>query len=96
MYTNPEFQKMIDSVPMDIARRVDLSFDIAERIYEILQRKGWSQDDFARSAGKRKDVIRKWLSGHCNFDLMTIAFIETVLGEGILSVRKYRKSGERM
>ena len=72
-----------------------MSFDIADRIYEILQRKGWSQDDFARAAGKRKDVIRKWLSGHCNFDLRTIAFIETVLGEGILSVRKYRKVVEK-
>ena len=85
-YINPEFQEMLDFVPKDIGRKVDLSFDITRRIHDILERKGWSHEDFAKAAGKRKDVVRKWMSGHCNFSLRTVAFIEGVLGESILFV----------
>ena len=91
-YINPEFQEMIAFVPEHIGREVDLSFDIAKRIYDILKRKGWSQADFAKAAGKKEAEISKWLSGQHNFTIRTIAFIETVLGEGIVSVRKYRTS----
>ena len=91
-YINPEFQEMLDFVPKHIGRKVDLSFDIAKRIYDILKRKGWSQADFAKAAGKKEAEISKWMSGHHNFTISTIAFIETVLDEGILTVRQYRTS----
>ena len=58
----------------------------SEKIMTLRKRKGWSQEDFAKAAGKRKDVVRKWMSGHCNFSLRTVAFIEAVLGESILFV----------
>ena len=86
IYVNPEFQEMLDFVPKDIARKVDLSFDIVRRIHYILETKGWSQEDFARAAGKKEAEISKWMSGHCNFSLRTVAFIERVLGESILFV----------
>lgn len=90
IYVNPDLQEMLDSVPKEIAREVDLSFDIAKRIYDILNRKGWSQADFARAAGKKEAEISKWMSGQHNFTIRTVAFIETVLGEKILAVRQYR------
>jgi ribosome-binding protein aMBF1 (putative translation factor) len=86
IYVNPEFQEMLDFVPKHLGRKVDLSFDIAKRIHDILERKGWSQADFARAAGKKETEISKWMSGHCNFSLRTVAFIEVVLGESILFV----------
>ena len=86
IYVNPEFQEMLDFVPKHLGRKVDLSFDIAKRIHDILERKCWSQADFAKVAGKRQDVVRKWMSGQYNFSLRTVAFIESVLGESILSV----------
>ena len=89
-YINPEFQEMLDFVPKHIGRKVDLSFDIAKRIYDILKRKGWSQADFAKAAGKKEAEISKWMSGHHNFTIGTIAFIESVLDEGIISVKQYR------
>ena len=30
--------------------------------------------------------MSKWMSGHCNFSLRTVAFIEGVLGESIVLV----------
>lgn len=89
-YINPEFQEMLDFVPKHIGRKVDLSFDIAKRIYDILKRKGWSQADLAKAAGKKEAEISKWMSGHHNFTIGTIAFIESVLDEGIISVKQYR------
>ena len=91
-YINPEFQEMLDFVPKHVGRKVDLSFDIAKRIYDILKRKGWSQADLAKAAGKKEAEISKWMSGHHNFTIGTIAFIESVLGEGIISVKQYRSS----
>lgn len=94
-YINPLFQEMLKSVPADISRKVDLSFEISNRISEILQRKGWSQADFAKAAGKNEAEISKWMSGQHNFTIRTIAFIETVVSEDILQVKQYRKSTGR-
>lgn len=94
-YMHPDFQDMLDFVPKEVARKVDLSFDISTRIGDILQRKGWSQADFAKAAGKKEAEISKWMSGQQNFTIRTIAFIETVLGEEILQVKQYRKSTSR-
>ncbi len=91
-YADPLFKEYLEKIPTEERRETDLSFDIAKRIYDILKRKGWSQADFAKAAGKKEAEISKWLSGQHNFTIRTIAFIETVLGEGIVSVRKYRTS----
>ena len=89
-YVNPLFKEMLERIPVEERRESDLSAGIACRISDILERKGWSQADFARAAGKKEAEISKWMCGHHNFTIRTIAFIETVLGEGILSVKQYR------
>lgn len=89
-YIHPDFKEMLGIVPSEVGREIDLSFDIAARIHEVLVRKGWSQADFARNAGKKEAEISKWMSGQHNFTIRTIAFIENVLGEEILSVKRYR------
>ena len=67
-------------------------FDIANRIEKILERKGWSQADFARAAGKKEAEISKWMSGQHNFTIRTIAKIENVLGDKILHVKQFRSN----
>ena len=94
-YINPEFKTMVESVPTDISRELDLSFDIANRIEEILKRKGWSQADFARASGKKEAEISKWMSGQHNFTIRTIASIEKILGEKILYVRQFRSTAKK-
>ena len=85
-YVNPLFKEMLERIPVEERRESDLSAGIACRISDILERKGWSQADFARAAGKKEAEINKWMSGHCNFSLRTVAFIEVVLGESIVLV----------
>ena len=85
-YVNPLFKEMLEKIPVEERRESDLSAGIACRISDILETKGWSQEDFARAAGKKEVEISRWMSGHCNFSLRTVAFIEGVLGESILFV----------
>ena len=42
--------------------------------------------------GKKNAEISKWLSGEHNFTIATIAKIECILGEDIISVKQYRKT----
>ena len=91
-YINPLLKEMLTQISADERRQAAISFGIARRIGDILQRKGWSQADFAKAAGKKEAEISKWMSGQQNFTIRTIAFIETVLGEEILQVKQYRKS----
>ena len=62
------------------------SFDIVDRIYEILQLKNLDQKDLALLLGKKESEISKWMSGTHNFTLKTLAKIEGVLGAPIIKV----------
>ncbi len=90
-YVNPIFAEMLAAVPEKTRRESERSFAIAGRINEILRRKGWSQADFAKAAGKKESEISKWMSGTHNFTIRTISFIETVLGEDVITVKRYRR-----
>lgn len=91
IYTDPLFEELYSKIPEDSRRMSSHSFAIATHISEILERKGWNKTDFAKAMGKKNAEISKWLSGQHNFTIATISKIETVLGEDIISVKKYRK-----
>lgn len=90
-YSDPLFEELLSQIPYESRRSSELSFDVSARILEIIERKGWSQADFAKAMGKKESEISKWLGGGHNFTISTIARIEAVLGEDILSVKRYRK-----
>lgn len=90
-YSDPLFDEVYSNIPEESRRMTAHSFAIAAHISEVLERKGWSKTDFAKVIGKKNAEISKWMSGQHNFTIATIAKIETVLGEDIISVKKYRK-----
>ena len=47
----------------EVRQRVDLSFQIVDRIHEILQAKGLRQKDLAQLLGKKEAEISKWMRG---------------------------------
>lgn len=51
---------------------VDLSFEIVDRIHQILESKGISQKDFADLLGKKESEISRWMRGTHNFTISTI------------------------
>lgn len=69
-----------------VRRKVDLSFQIVDRIHEILQSRGLKQKDFATIMGKSEAEISKWMRGTHNFTIDTLLSIEKNLDAPILMV----------
>jgi len=91
MKKNVLFEDLMQNIPSEIQREVDLSFEIVDRIYEILEEKKMTQREFARLMGKNETEICKWMRGTHNFTLQTIARIESALNEKILRVESNKK-----
>ena len=75
-----------EKVSSEIRRRVDLSFEIVDKIHSILEERGLRQKDLAIMLGKKESEISKWMRGTHNFTIDTITSIENVLGQPILQV----------
>ena len=71
-------------VSPDVRRRVEISFMIADRIHELLQKRGLKQKDLAERMNKNESEISKWMRGSHNITLETMSQIECVLGDPIL------------
>jgi len=58
---------------------------ISNRIADILSRKNIKPTNLAKAMGKKRSEISKWLSGTHSISTKTIAYIEGILGEDIIS-----------
>ena len=67
-------------------RSVELSFQIVDRIHEILEEKNLKQKDLAALLGKKEAEISRWMRGTHNFTIDTLVSIETALNAPILQV----------
>lgn len=79
-------QSAMKDIPEDVVIQVNLSFEIADRIADILKRQNLSQRDFAKKIKRSEAEVSRWLSGTHNFTLATIAKISAVLGESIIRI----------
>ncbi len=70
----------------EIRKSVDLSFQIVDRIHQILEEKGLRQKDLAELLGKSEAKISKWMRGTHNFTIDTLVSIEIALNAPILQV----------
>lgn len=70
----------------EIRKSVGLSFQIVDRIHDILEAKGMRQKDLAFLLGKREAEISKWMRGTHNFTIDTLVSIEDALQAPILNV----------
>ena len=66
--------------------RVSLSFQIVDRIHEILIARGLRQKDLAILLGKSEAEISKWMRGTHNFTIDTVVSIEEALHAPVLQV----------
>ena len=72
----------------EIKTYVSKSFDVSDRIYELMQAKGLNQKELAKKMGKSPSQIHEWLSGSHNFTLKTITDLEIQLEGKILTTPK--------
>jgi len=66
--------------------RVALSFQIVDRIHEILVKRNLRQKDLAKMLGKSEAEISKWMRGTHNFTIDTVVSIEEALQAPVLQV----------
>lgn len=78
-----ERRKKVDP---EIRKSVDLSFQIVDRIHDILVSKGLKQKDLATLLGKSEAEISKWMRGTHNFTIDTLVSIEDALEAPIVQV----------
>jgi transcriptional regulator with XRE-family HTH domain len=69
-----------------IDKFVDTSFDLSDRIHEILEAKGISQRELAEMLGNKVSQVSKWMTGTHNFTIKTLALLEVKLGVSIFQV----------
>ncbi|SEK81239.1 helix-turn-helix domain-containing protein [Parapedobacter koreensis] len=69
-----------------IDKLVKRNLAIANRIADILSQKNMKPADLAKTMGKQRSEISKWLTGTHSFSTKTITYIECALGEDIISV----------
>jgi transcriptional regulator with XRE-family HTH domain len=92
MKKNSRLEERRKLIPTEIDLFVTRSFDIVDRIHEILSSKNLDQKDLAALLDKQESEISKWMSGTHNFTIKTITRIEKVLGSTIVKVlRKENK-----
>lgn len=84
--TEQLFDQVIADTPSEIKREVEWSYQIADKIYAALRRKGLSQKEFARLVGTSEAAVSKWIGGGHNFTLATLAKIEEALGEEVMKI----------
>lgn len=93
MKKNKRLEERRKSISKDIDIFVEQSFDIVDRIHEILAKQGKEQKDLARLLGKNESEISKWMTGTHNFTINTLAKIQAVLGEPIIQIAREKQVG---
>lgn len=73
-------------VSPEVRERVSLSFQIVDRIHEILAERNLRQKDLALMLGKSEAEISKWMRGTHNFTIDTVVAIEEALQAPVLQV----------
>lgn len=81
---NPIMQSIREATTPEIRRQVDLSVQIANRVYELLETKKMSQKELAKRLGKTETEVSRWLSGTHNLTLATIAKLSVALDDDII------------
>ena len=81
-------RRILADTPDEVRREVRRNADIVVRVHELIAERGMTQLELATGMGKKPSEISKWLSGHHNFTLRSIAKLESELNETILHVPK--------
>lgn len=84
--TPKTLEEMLGSIPSSLQNEVDLSFEISDRIDELMKQRGLTKKQFADALGRRPSEITKWLSGQHNFTISTLSMLSTFFGQPIISV----------
>lgn len=86
MKTNRIMDEIRSTMSPEMKMQVETGVAIANRVYDILEKRNMSQKDFAKLIGKTETEVSRWLSGTHNLTLATICKISVALNEKIIMV----------
>ena len=78
--------KILEEIREGISPEMKLQMELSNKVYDILEKKGMSQKDFAQLIGKTETEVSRWLSGTHNMTIATISKISCALKEDIIKV----------
>lgn len=84
--TAKSLDEMLGPIPDSLQKETELSFQISDRIYELMQERGLSKKQFADALGKRPCEVTKWLSGQHNFTIATLSMLSSFFGQPVIAV----------
>jgi len=84
--TAKSLEEMLGKIPEPIKNETELSFEISDRICELMNERGLSKKQFADALGRRPSEITKWLSGQHNFTIATLSMLSSFFGQPIITV----------
>ena len=77
----------VANVEPEIIRQIDISFNLANKIDEVLSQKNITYDDFAIMLNVGRDEVDKYMCGMANLDILTIAKIECALNTQFIIIK---------
>ena len=84
--TAKSLDEMLGPIPDSLQKETELSFQISDRIYELMRERGLSKKQFADALGKRPCEVTKWLSGQHNFTIATLSMLSSFFGQPVIAV----------
>jgi len=93
MKINAIMQECRKLITPSIKMQVDWSVEVANNIYDALEKNGINQKEFAHKMGKTEPEVTRWLAGTHNFTFKTVAKISAALGENVMPKFKSRTKG---
>ena len=84
--TTKSLEELLGPIPESLQKETELSFQISDRIFELMQERGLSKKQFADALGKRPCEVTKWLSGQHNFTIATLGALSAFFGQPIITV----------
>lgn len=84
--TAKSLEEMLGPIPDSLQKETELSFQISDRIYELMRERGLSKKQFADALGKRPCEVTKWLSGQHNFTIATLSMLSSFFGQPVIAV----------
>jgi transcriptional regulator with XRE-family HTH domain len=88
------FRETLEKISPDTKEFIRIYADILERVHYLLESKGYTQKDLAKSLDKNESEVSKWLNGGHNLTLKSIAKLQVALGEEIIQVKPIPESSE--
>ena len=91
MTKNKSLEFFTSKSPVEVDKFVSKNIEITQKVFELLETKGWTTKDLSSRIRKSETEINKWLTGLHNFSLKNIIQLEIALESDIITVTGYIK-----